>query len=51
MLVNDGEHIASGPGYKDMGNEAPFISKERPQSAFVGQTASLADGLIHSPIP
>lgn len=34
MLVNDGEHIGSGQGYKDMGNETPSISKERAESAF-----------------
>lgn len=51
MLVNDGERIGSGQGYKDMVTEAPSITKERAQSAFMGQAGSLADSLIHSLVP
>jgi len=51
MLVNDGEHIGSGQGYKDVVNEGPSITKERAQSAFMGQAVSLADSLIHSLVP
>jgi len=51
MLVNDGEHIGSGQGYKDVVNEGPSITKERAQLAFMGQAVSLADSLIHSLVP
>lgn len=50
-MVNDGEHIGSGQGYKDMVNEAPSITKGRAQLAFMGKAGSLADGLTHSLFP
>lgn len=50
MLVNDGERIGSGQGYRKMVDKVPSISKRRAQS-FVGQAGYLRDALIHSPDP
>ena len=51
MLANNGEHIGSGQGYREMVDGKPSINKRRAQSAFVGQAGYLGDALIQSPAP